>query len=621
MRILNFLNNKKLGESIDPSHIPTQPSILEHNAESKTNVSDVNVQDFQQVPKILLIDFDETDISLLTSKGLNCTSGTLGTQVEVPKKSRNDEHICLLNYDLPPNLHEFNIILVNLQNVKTIPYDPKEHQHTYVKDKDTFAMRSRYPQTIFDPRPFCGAILASKLSDFITKSSLIIVFSDVKDDVSYDLVRISKNGIETTGESTYNTYSFLSSLRLPYSANVMGKETRVSTDIGADFYKLLDAHNKEAIYSITFQHTTEWNSQQSEQVKRSTFVPLMLTSDDRIIAYADFDPKTSIFVFPEIKRKGEFLVELFQTVLPNIFPDLFPYSTRFAWLKDKKYQLPNEELLSAEKFRFEEDYAKKIEELNKKSHDNYEEYSWLHDLLTKTGDSLVKTVERYFNFLEFTKITNVDEEEPTLKEEDLRVELEKGLLVVEVKGIGGTSTDSDCSQISKIRYRRGKQRKVYDVYGLYIVNHQLNLPPQDRAYPPFTKQQIQDAINDERGLLTTYELFKLFFYIKDGFVTKEAARASLLEYGLVTFTPSNSQLLGSPLEIHYGGTVAILKLENNIISKGIDLIVVEPHNFYRAHIIDIQINGESVNKATNCVVGIKLDSSVSKTSQIWILNS
>lgn len=621
MRIFRFLNKKKLKESIDPSHILTQPSILEHNAESATNVSDINIPDFQKIPKILLIDFDETDISLLTSKGFNCSSGTLGTQVEVPKESQHDEHICLLNYDFPPNLQEFNIILVNLRYFKTIPYDPKEHQHTYVKGQDTVAILSRYPQTIFDPRPLCGSILASSLSDFITKSSLIIVFSAAKEDVSYEVILISKRGIETTGESTYNTYSFLSSLRLPYSTNVMGKETRVSTDIGADFYKLLDAHNEEAIYSITFEHYTEWNSQQGKQVKRSAFVPIMLTSDDRIIAYADFDPKTSIFVFPAIKRKGEFLVELFHTVLPNIFPDLFPYSTRFAWLKDKKYQLPNEELLSAEKLRLQEDYAKKIEEINKKLRENYENYSWLHDLLTQTGPLLVKTVERYFNFLEFPKVTNVDEEEPTLKEEDLRVDLEKDLLVVEVKGIGGTSTDSDCSQISKIRYRRGKQRKAYDVYGLYIVNHQLNLQPQDRAYPPFTEQQIQDARNDERGLLTTYELFKLYFYIQDGFVTKEAARASLLEYGLVAFTPSNSQLLGSPLEIHYGGTVVILKLDNIHISKGIDLIVVEPHNFYRVHIIDIQINGEPVTEAANCVVGMKLDSPVSKTSEIWIPNS
>lgn len=620
MKLFKFMK-KNPKKTAGPSHAGKQQSVPQHNFESVTKVSDVTTPDIQKIPKIFLIDFEETDKTLLVSKGFNCISGTLGMQVEVPKKSQDDEHICLLNYNFPPNLHEFNIVLVNLQNVKTVPYDPQEHQHTYVKGQETIAIRSRYPQTIFDPRPFSGDILSSDLSDFIEKRSLIIVFAASKEDVSYDFVRISQNRIETIDKPTYNTYAFLKNLRFPYNTNVMGIEVYVADGLSPDFNKLLAGHNNEATYSIAFTHDTIWNSQQSEQVKRISFMPLMLTSDDRIIAYADYNPKTSIFVFPNIKRKGEFLVELFEAVLPSIFPDIFPYSTRFAWLKDTKYQLPNEQLLRTEKLRIEEEYAKNTRELDGKIQENYDTHSWLHDLLTKTGPPLVKAVERYFNFLSFPKVMNVDEEDPELKEEDLRVEFENGLLVVEVKGIGGTSTDSDCSQISKIRYRRGKERDTYDVRGLYIVNHQLYLPPQDRAYPPFSVQQRQDAQNDERGLLTTYELFKLYFYIQDGFITKDDARASLLNYGLITFTPSNAILVGSPLEIHYNGTVIILKLDNVRVSIGTDLIIVEPHSFFRVHIIDIQINGESVTQASNGEVGIKLDSSVSKTSQIWMPNS
>ena len=621
MRLFRYLSKQKLEKGVDPSHIPTQSFTLEDKAVSTIEGNHKTESSFQEIPRILLIDLEEPDRSLLRSRGFNCTSGTLGMQVEVPKESRNDEHICLLNHDFPPNLHEFNILVVNLQNVETVPYDPSDHQHTYVKGKDTVAIRSCYPQTIFDPRPFSGAILASRLSAFIDKMSVIIVFATNKEEISYEFVRISKHGIESTEESTYNTYSFIEGLRLPYNTNVIGRETHVAPGISTDLRRLMAGHNEEAFYSITFNHDTEWDSQQNRQVNRTTFIPLMLSSNDRIISYADYDPKTSIFIFPGIKRKGEFLVELFETVLPSGFPELFPCSTRFAWLAEAKYQLPNEESLKTERRQIEEEYSKKLEESDKKLHDNYKEYSWLHDLLTKTGDPLVKTVERYFNWLGFPKVTNVDEEEPELKEEDLRVELEKGLLVVEVKGIGGTSTDSDCSQISKIRYRRGKERGTYDVYGLYIANHQLHLPPQDRAYPPFSGQQIQDAKNDERGLLTTYELFKLYFYIQNDFITKEAARASLLEYGLVSFTPSNAILLGSPLAIHYSGTVAILKLDNLQISKGVDLIITEPHCFRRVQIIDIQINGKSVTQAASGVVGVKLDSSVSQTSQIWIPTS
>jgi len=621
MRLFRYLSRQKLEKRVDPSHVPIQSFPPEGKVASTNEGNHAPESNFQETPRILLIDLEEPDSSLLRSRGFNCTSGTLGKQVEVPKKSRNDEHICLLNYDFPPNLHEFNILVVNLMNVETIPYNPSDHLPTYVRGRDTVAMRSRYPQTIFDPRSFSGAILASSLSGFIDKTAIIIVFATRKEEMSYDFVRITERGIESMRESTYNTYSFVEGLRFPSSTNVFGKETHVAPDISTDFGRLIARHNEEALYHITFNHDTEWDSQKQRQVNRNTFVPLMLSSDNRIVSYADYDPKTSIFVFPDIKRKGEFLVELFETVLPANFPRLFPYSTRFAWLAEAEYQLPNEESLKAEKRRVEEEYSKKLGELDKRLHDNYQEYSWLHDLLTKTGGSLVKTVERYFNWLGFPKVTNVDEENAELKEEDLRVELERGLLVVEVKGIGGTSTDSDCSQISKIRYRRSKERGTYDVYGLYIVNHQLHLRPQDRDHPPFSEQQIEDAKSDERGLLTTYELFKLYFYIQNNFITKEAAKASLLEYGLVSFTPSNTILIGSPLEIHYGGTVVILKLDSLQISKGADLIITEPHHFRKVRVIDIQIDGKPVAQADSGVVGVKLDSSVSLTSQIWIPTS
>ena len=621
MRLFRYLGRQKVKKRVDSSQVPIQSFSPEDKVTSTNEGKHEPESDFQEIPRILLFDSEEPDSSLLCSRGFNCTCGTLGKQVEVPNKSRNDEHICLCNYDFPPNLHEFDILVVNLQNVETVPYDPSDHLHTYVRGKDTFAIRSRYPQTIFDPRSFSGAILASGLSGFTNKSAIIIVFATRKEEMSYDFVRITERGIVSHSESTYDTYSFIQGLRFPSSTNVFGKETHVAPSISTDFQRLLARHNKEAIYHIIFEHDTEWDSRKQKQVKRSTFVPLMLSSDNRIVSYADYDPKTSIFVFPDVRKKGEFLVELFETVLPVDFPRLFPHSTRFAWLAEAEYQLPNEESLKAKRSQIEEEYSKKLEELDERLHNNYQKYSWLHDLLTQTGGPLVKAVERYFNWLGFPKVTNVDEENPELKEEDLRVELERGLLVVEVKGIGGTSTDSDCSQISKIRYRRGKERGTYDVYGLYVVNHQLHLRPQDRNHPPFSEQQIEDARSAERGLLTTYELFKLYFYIQNNFITKEDAKASLLEYGLVSFTPSNAILIGSPLEIHYGGTVVILKLDSLQISKGIDLIVTEPHHFRRARVIDIQIDGKSVAQATSGVVGVKLDSSVSLTSQIWIPSS
>ena len=66
-------------------------------------------------------------------------------------------------------------------------------------------------------------------------------------------------------------------------------------------------------------------------------------------------------------------------------------------------------------------------------------------------------------------------------------------MTIEVKGISGTSTDKDCSQIDKVVKRKMKKYDRTDVNGLYIVNHQRYLPPLSRDNPPFKDIQIKDA--------------------------------------------------------------------------------------------------------------------------------
>ena len=159
---------------------------------------------------------------------------------------------------------------------------------------------------------------------------------------------------------------------------------------------------------------------------------------------------------------------------------------------------------------------------------NQSKYQFLHDLITETGDSLVKSIECFFAYLGFRNIINMDETNPDIKEEDLQISLEQGLLVIEAKGIGGTSKDSECSQISKIKFRRAKERNKFDVFALYIVNHQRYLPPLERKNPPFSEKQIEDAQSDERGLLTTYELFKLYFHISNYYLLSKYYRNNVV---------------------------------------------------------------------------------------------
>lgn len=85
----------------------------------------------------------------------------------------------------------------------------------------------------------------------------------------------------------------------------------------------------------------------------------------------------------------------------------------------------------------------------------------LRNLLKESGDELVFSVKWFLEYIGFENIVNpdddVDEEAGELFEEDLNFKYEGLSFILEVKGIGGTSTDAQCSQISKIELRRRRQ--------------------------------------------------------------------------------------------------------------------------------------------------------------------
>jgi len=202
-----------------------------------------------------------------------------------------------------------------------------------------------------------------------------------------------------------------------------------------------------------------------------------------------------------------------------------------------------------------------------------------------------------------------------IKEEDLQVRLDNGLLVIEVKGIGGTSKDSDCSQINKIKHRRAKERGKFDVYGLYIVNHQRYLPPKTRKNPPFTEAQIFDSRNEERGLLTTWDLFKGYDYVLNGIITKEDVRKWILDYGLVQLAPK--VLLGKVSEVFKQGFVIILNIESQRIKVGETIYIYQEENYSVAKIVEIRVNDVSIIEVDAGEVGIEVDIPVKKNSLIY----
>ena len=572
----------------------------------------------KEKPKVCAIDLEPEIIDALKDKGLQCFSGTLGSQVKVPNSSRANTHPCLPKFDFPPNLHEYDIVIVDLQARDPIEYDESEHRHSSLKGSEKTILLSSYPETIFDPRPVSASILKKELNELFKKETLIIVFSAPEEVVQYHFASLTRYGYKQHEPVEYSLYGLLPCVEEVRNKN--GRNIVISSDIKREELRnIFSKYSNNFIYHAVFGHPTEFLQDKRTFVPRDGFIPLLLNADHEIVGFIDIYNPSVFFVIPQIiKEKKEFLIELFDEVLPGMFPKIFPYHDQFLWLKSDFYQVPNKANLLVKKEKINAEYNKALEQIECEIQQNQFTYQFLHDLLTETGDFLVKSVEQFFRWLGFTNIINMDETNPEIKEEDIQIHLNNGLLVVEIKGIRGTSKDSECSQVSKIKYRRAQERGSFDVFALYIVNHQRYLAPHERRNPPFIEQQIADAQSDERGLLTTYELFKLYFNIQEGFVTKEDARYALLQYGLVQFKPSNAHFIGLPLEIHHKGTVLILVIDNTLLYKGATIVVCNDGACSKAEILEIQENGKTVESASNGEIGVQLSCSVLKTSELWL---
>ena len=579
-----------------------------------------NIQS-KEKPKICAINLDSDIVEALQAKGLNCFAGTLGFPVKVPNLNRGDRHPCLPGHIFPPNLHEYDIIIVDLQHQEPIGYIEYKHTHRSWKGSEQRILFSRYPETIFNPRPLSSSLLREKLTDFFSPETLIIVFCSKNETIDYFYETITPHSTSPDIEK-HSLYKFLTFL--PEHCNKYGQNVVVS-NIEESIKSFFQKYIKDFIYEIVFECPKQYSNlkNKGKVIKLEGFVPLLLNSKNEIVGFFDSSSeKSPVFAFPQLQKgKKDFLLGLIDELLPGLFPKIFPYSEQFSWLKLEDYFLPNQSNLLVQKENLKHEYEANLNRIEGKIESNQSKYQFLHDLITETGDSLVKSIECFFAYLGFTNISNMDETNPDIKEEDLQISLEQGLLVIEAKGIGGTSKDNECSQISKIRRRREKERDKFDVFALYIVNHQRYLPPLERKNPPFNEKQIEDAQSDGRGLLTTYQLFKLYSHIEENFVTKEDARNSLLKYGLIQFKPSKSHLLGCPLDICYEGKVVILNIVNidNITLKTTaSIIVCNKDNWFRVKILEIQLNDQKVESISEGEVGVKLSRGVLKTSELWL---
>lgn len=584
----------------------------------KTNNENVEVEatnsdlEPHKQPMIFLFDFEEEVERQLKELRLNYFTGSFGATVKVENK-RHEEKLLKLNYDYPSNLHEFDIVMLDLTSNKAEDFDPGQHQLGNTTGNKAHALLSTYPEQIFDPRPLSICLVSRDLNELFEKKSIMIVFCGAQNKAEYQFVEITGRGASIASRESYSNFSFYNLFpgckdRHGRKATLPQKESKLSP--------LFLKHLERISYYTVFYHPIVWKDGKNQ--KSDDFVPLLFNEREEIISYAHFVEASIVLVFPDIEDKPSFISDLFKTYLPDIIPEIFPFHGEFKWLDSGDYPLPGEVELLQKKVEIEEQYNRDITANEEALVAVKEKYKFLSDLISETGDALVSAIETYLKWLGFDSVVNLDDTNPELLEEDIQVDCGDKFLVVEIKGIGGTSTDKDCAQISKIKYRRAEERGKFDVYGLFIVNHQRYMPPKSRSNPPFTSTQINDANLDKRGLLTTYELYKAYFLIEEGILKKTEVRDALFKTGLICLEPEGLTSIGVAKELYKNGRVAILNLNSINISVGDTLFIKKQGEYFHAVIESLQVEGKDVQSCSDGEVGVKFNKSLKKNSEILV---
>lgn len=577
-----------------------------HNHNHK--VTDMN----SKTTRVLSIDMGQEVVDFLRKENLETYDGTFGPLVD----ARNVDYCwdrlpIYLEQNLPDNLHEYSVVIEDLGfERKTIPYDLEQvDKQKAIADTDSSfkSLCLAKPINVFDPVPFCCFLLKS---NFETKKGELIkiIFQAPKYEVPYSGIRMSNN-IHSIGVfSNYQNILDFTQKSLSGDRVKLVNEYRLSEI-------LFSGLENQLSYSQTFFHPSIPKNGIYDTEPNPHFIPLLLNEQGDIISYVYFEKKTCTFVLPQIENKVVLLERLFTNCLYRNFSELFPLQTKNTWLTKKEYELPEIVQLCEEKEEARQIYENTIEQKDKSIAEIRKKYNFLYAMLTETGDSLVNNVKQYLEWLGFDNVQSMDEEvkEGEDFQEDLQIHLANNeLLIIEVKGLYGTSKDNECSQISKIELRRIHERKYSNVYALYIVNNERGKEPLKRQMPPFTETQIKDAEFAHRAMAYTYQLFNLYFEIETGIISKEEARNALFQNGLVDFR-SNFKSIGKPYDYFKNNKVACIELHDTILSVG-DKVYFEDDRkrLNVVEIVNIQVDRQNKQTVKDGKVGIEFNMKIPK---------
>ena len=515
-----------------------------------------------QKTNICSLDLTLECVEYLKEQGLNVYEGSLGSvfHVDWRKGNRGHKKLCT-DIDFPENLQEYHVFVADTTNAKQRDYKEYEHNIKDVDCPDNRCLVVMEPVSILDLRPFGTYRFENSLHSLSSHRRIEVVFIGPYYEVDYTSTRIAYFDPKHVG-----TFNNLSVWGLSNPNGRSGERTQF-----ADTWIsrcLFEGRRDSLHYHHTFHLPSRWDGDKMVQDER--YFSILDNEDGECVSFIYAPDKDIIrVVLPNVEDKAGLLKDLFENLLFTVCSEFFPDIEAKSWIHSDAYLLPDELEIQGRIEAKRQELNQEIKKLEEEEKGICENNSYLKHILTETGGSLVKAVKTFLEWLGFENVIDKDEtlKDGELKEEDLCLDYEGVHVLFEVKGINGTSTDGECSQIDKIVTRRMRQLKTTDVHGVYIVNNQKNMEPLKRNTPPFNNTQIKDAEDQNRTMIYTAQLFALYSDVENGYISKEEARKCFLHPGLADFH-SGLFSLGVPYDYYQKDTVVCIELNDLQISVG-----------------------------------------------------
>lgn len=541
-------------------------------------------------PKILLVDLPDSAAELLRQSGYNVAEGTLGTPMEV---ARSDKYSYVPVKANLPGYTEQEIIAIDFKDPEPTSEPPEDASPG---EKGPWQKMS---SGIINPRPVTAAYIHDNL-DRIQKHGGIFVFfladpylpQYVWGEVRYSDLRIER-------EVSFSVWEVLREAESVERKRDLGSEI----DVPDSSRHVLVPHLQESSFSVTIDRPYNIEEKRWIPLARSKFGGTVAA----IIAPEEGEIDGWVFLLPQAPRKGEVLKDLIEDFLPRLRPQLFPHIEGKIWIEQDQYQLPRVRELQQQVAEVERDADQKISELRDEISAEREKYSFLHGILTGTGDELVEAVIETLKLLGFQDVRDVDKEEgssgngegekATRKREDIQIHDRSPLVLGEVKGIVNLPKEAGALQVFKYLAPRMKQLDRTDIHGLSIINHQRGLPPVDRERENvFQDDVVTNAEEQGFGLLTTFDLYRLARgYLRHGWQHEDVVEL-FYEEGRMEPIPKHYEFIGVIDGFWQQAEAVGLRLEKPLAVG--DRIVFElPLDFEEQPVESIQLDDEDVESA------------------------